>query len=77
MPRVYPIRTLLAQRVRERRLTFEELSERLGVSRDATGPAQSDQQNRLSRSCWPRRKADHTERPSRLHGNRARTMVSQ
>lgn len=31
MPRVYPIRTLLAQRVRERRLTFEEFSERLEV----------------------------------------------
>jgi hypothetical protein len=31
MPRVYPARTVLAQRIRERRLTFEELSEQLEV----------------------------------------------
>jgi hypothetical protein len=31
MPRVYPIRTVLAQRVREHRLTCEEFSERLEV----------------------------------------------
>jgi hypothetical protein len=31
MPRVYPARTVLAQRIRERRLTFEEFSERLEV----------------------------------------------
>jgi hypothetical protein len=32
MPRVYPARTVLAQRIRERRLTFEELSEQLKYS---------------------------------------------
>ena len=31
MPRVYPARTVLAQRIRERRLTLEEFSERLEV----------------------------------------------
>ncbi|MCA1607638.1 MAG: hypothetical protein LC775_19715 [Acidobacteria bacterium] len=31
MPRAYPARTVLAQRIRERRLTLEEFSERLEV----------------------------------------------
>jgi hypothetical protein len=31
MPKVYPARTVLAQRIRERRLTFEEFSEQLGL----------------------------------------------
>jgi hypothetical protein len=31
MPRVYPVRTVLAQRIRERRLTLEEFSEQLEV----------------------------------------------
>ena len=31
MPRVYPARTVLAQRIRERRLTLEEFSEQLEV----------------------------------------------
>lgn len=31
MPKVYPARTVLAQRIRERRLTFEEFSEQLEV----------------------------------------------
>jgi hypothetical protein len=31
MPRVYPTRTVLARRIRERRFTFEEFVERLEV----------------------------------------------
>ena len=31
MPRAYPARTVMAQRIRERRLTLEEFSERLEV----------------------------------------------
>jgi len=31
MPRVYPVRTVLVQRIRERRLNFEEFCEQLEV----------------------------------------------
>jgi len=54
MPRVYLTRTVLARRIRERRLTFDEFIERLEVfARD----------NRLLTSCWLHRMFRRTRSP--------------